>query len=284
MPQNNDRKERDFSRYDALSTEELFEILRLDSEAPEGNGLDIDTLLYITGVLAERKKTTDTGKTAQEAWSSFQQNYMESEDSCPAVTEEKKPAKTGKPWIRRMIAAILVVVLLVCVPLSVKALDWEKIWKTVANWAQETFSFVREDQPESDEPAAKGITDTSLQETLTEMGVPSDIVPTWIPDGYVFDKVEVDECPVQRSYIALYKSDDKLINISVQVYTDSDPQKMEVDYNVVEIYSKAGVEHYIISNTGRFRAVWIYDSYECSISGDVTIDEIKLMIDSIPKG
>lgn len=284
MPQNNDRKERDFSRYDALSTEELSEILRLDSEAPEGNGLDIDTLLYITGVLAERKKSTNTGKTAQEAWSSFQQNYMESEDACPAVTEEKKPAKTGKPWIRRMIAAILVVVLLVSVPLSVKALNWEKIWKTVANWAQETFSFVREDQPEINEPASKGNTDTTLQETLTEMGVPSNVVPTWIPEGYVFEKVEVDESPIQRNYIALYKNNDKLINISIFIYIDSDPQRMEVNNNIVEKYVKGNDEYYIISNNGRNSAMWTQDSYECYISGDVSVDEIKLMIDSIPKG
>ena len=284
MPRNNDRKETDFSRYDALSTEELSEILRLDSEAPEGNGLDIDTLLYITGVLAERKKSTNTGKTAQEAWSSFQQNYLESEDACPAVTEEKKPVKTRKPWIRRMIAAILVVVLLVCVPLSVKALNWEKIWKTVANWAQETFSFVREDQPEINEPAAKGYTDTSLQETLTKMGVPSDIVPTWIPDGYVFEKVEVDENPIQHNYIALYTKNEQKLNVCIRVYTNRDPEKVEIDENVVETYPQNEVDYYIISNNERFRAVWICDSYECSISGDVTVDEIKLMIDSIPKG
>ena len=105
MPQNNDRKNNDYSRYDALSTEELSEMLRLDSEAPEGNGLDIDTLLYITGVLAEREKPDHTGKTAQQAWIAFQENYMPSERELREVASDTKTSKTRKPWIRCAIAA-----------------------------------------------------------------------------------------------------------------------------------------------------------------------------------
>ena len=282
MPQNNDRNERDFSRYDALSTEELSEILRLDSETPEGNGLDIDTLLYITGVLAERKKSSNTGKTAQEAWSSFQQNYLDTDEECPEVTE--KPVKTKKCWIRSIAAAAAVLVLLIAIPLTAKALNWGNIRNTVVQWAKETFSFVRGDRTELGEPAAKGYTDTSLQEILTEMDVPGDIVPTWIPEGYVFENVEIDVNPIQHNFIALYTKDGKELNICIRVYIDEDPEKVEIDENVVEIYSKENVDYYIISNNERFSAIWTHDSYECYISGDVSIDEIKLMIDSIPKG
>lgn len=285
MPQNNDRKERDFSRYDALSTEELSEILRLDSEAPEGNGLDIDTLLYITGVLAERKETTNTGKTAQEAWSSFQQNYLESEDACPAVTEEKKPAKTGKPWIRRMIAAILVVVILVAVPLSVKALNWEDIRNAVVQWAKETFSFIRGDQRNADGPRAGDIRQfNSLQDALEYAKLPYNMIPTWIPEGYLLEEIDITETPAQKDYNALYVKNGQLFNISVCFYIDTDPPKMEANQDVLETYAVNGDEYFIVANNERISAMWTQDSYECYITGDLTIDEIKQMINSIPEG
>ncbi len=282
MPQNQDRKQRDFSRYDALSTEELSEILRLDSETPEGNGLDIDTLLYITGVLAERKKTTNTGKTAQEAWKSFQQNYLDSEEICPAVTEKETPVKTRKSWVRRVIAAAAVLVLLISVPLTAKALNWEEIRETIIKWAKETFSFVMGD---FDGPEAYNTRQyQSLQETLEQAGLPFDMVPTWIPEGYVLDRIDIDRTPVQREYVALYVKDKQFYNIRICFHIKSDPPKVEANENIIDTVITDNNEYYILSNNGLISAIWIQDSYECFISGDLTVDEMKQMINSIPEG
>ena len=67
----------DLSKYDAMTTEELEEILRLDAEAPEEQESDIEMILYIMEVLTERKRNNShTGKTALEAYESFVENYM----------------------------------------------------------------------------------------------------------------------------------------------------------------------------------------------------------------
>ena len=265
MPQNQDCNQRDFSRYDALSTEELSEILRLDSETPEGNGLDIDTLLYVTGVLAERKKNTNTGKTAQEAWKSFQQNYLDSKETYPAVAEEKKPVKTKNPWVRRVAAAAAVLALLISVPLSAKALNWEDICNTIVKWAKETFSFVTGD---FDGPEVRDNREfDSLQEALEFAKLPTDMIPTWIPEGYVFVRVNIDKTPIQQNYVALYKKDEQTVNVSVRFLIETDPQKLEGN-----------------ENNERISAMWKKDFYECYITGDLTVDEIKQMINSIPEG
>ena len=283
MPQNQDRKQSDFSQYDALSTEELSEILRLDSETPEGNGLDIDTLLYITGVLAERKATANTGKTAQEAWKSFQQNYLDSEET--VVTEEKTPVKTKNPWIRRMIAAAAVLVLLVSVPLTAKALDWEDICTAVVQWAKETFSFIMGGQQYGDGPNAENTRQyQSLQDALEQAGLPFDMVPTWIPEGYMLDRIDIDRTPVQKSYTAVYKRDNTLLTIGVCTYQQADPQKLEANENIIDTITKDNNDYFILSNNGLNSALWLQDSYECFISGDLTVDEIKEMINSIPEG
>ena len=283
MPENQDRKQSDFSQYDALSTEELSEILRLDSETPEGNGLDIDTLLYITGVLAERKNNSNTGKTAQEAWKSFQQNYLDSEET--VVTEEKTPVKAKNPWIRRMIAAAAVLVLLVSVPLTAKALDWEDICTAVVQWAKETFSFVIGGQRDVEGPNAENTRQyQSLQDALEQAGLPFDMVPTWIPEGYVLDRIDIDRTPVCRNYTALYVKGEQIYNICVLLHVKSNPQKMEANENIIDTIPTDNNVYYIVSNNDKIKAVWMQDSFECSISGDLTVDEIKEMINSIPEG
>ncbi len=283
MPKKNHRGEKDFQKYDAMTSEELSHILRLDSEAPEGDAIDIDTLLYITGVLAEREK--NTGKTPHEAWNSFQQNYMPSEEEMLVAKEQEKPAKTRNTWACRAIAAAAAVALVVFIPLTAKALDWEKIWNTVATWAKETFSFSREDQPANDEPTPNNSRQyASLTQALEQMGMDPDLVPDWIPGGYVLDRVDVDETPTQRNFVALYKNKEQHLNICVRSYVDYAPEKIEINEDLIEIYEVSGVEYYIFANNKRIRAIWIQGSYECYISGEFSLEEMKKMIDSIPKG
>ena len=51
MPKKNDRTKQDYSKYAAMTSEELARLLRLDSEAPEGNELDIDTFLQAIHII-----------------------------------------------------------------------------------------------------------------------------------------------------------------------------------------------------------------------------------------
>jgi len=51
-----------------------------------------------------------------------------------------------------------------------------------------------------------------------------------------------------------------------------------------EEYQVSGITYYLFSNLEHNRAVWLYESYECDISGDIPIEELKEMINSIQKG
>lgn len=284
MPKNKNRSVGDFSRYDAMSSEELAQLLRLDSEEPEAEGLDDDALLYITGILAEREKPNRTGKTAQEAWASFQQNYLYEEEEPVASHQEYKAQKRSKPWVRRAIAAAVVAILAVCIPVTAKALKWEKIINVVAKWTAGTFYFAQEEPTEplkaSDDEQMRQF--TSLQQALAQTGRKSDIVPTWIPDGFVVERVEVDVHPEKRNYMAHYANGEQTLVICVYTYFADGSQRMEISENVMEIYLSGGKEYYITTNNQKIKAIWMRDSYECFISGDVSIDEMKRMIDSIP--
>lgn len=271
---------RDFSRYEAMTTEELEEILRLDAEAPEGAQSDTELIFYILEVLASRRNAKNiTGNTAQEAWESFEQNYM--------PEEPQKSMDTKKPafWIRKLSAAAAVVALLVFIPISTSALTLEEVWDIFARWAKETFSFVSGESTEISEPSPEDEDIyTSLQELLLEENCDPTIVPTWSPDRFVLETLEKMATPMMELYTAQYIDGNQQLLIQITSHLTEDIRNNEIENDPIEIYSHNGIDYYICKNMDQLRAVWLVDSYECLISGDVSIDELKTMIDSIRKG
>lgn len=284
MSENQNRGIQDFSKYDTMETEALEEILRLDAEAPEGQEPDTELLLYVMGVLADRKRNSDNpGKTAQEAWDSFQRHYLPrgEEESNSQETESEKYT----PWLRRLIAAAAVVTLIFLIPLTASALGWEDIWPAVAKWAKETFSFVSRENAEVSVPSPEDEENyTSLREALEDNNRNADMIPTWIPDGYVLEKVEKDVTPIYEIYRAFYLDGENELRIRVQTYISTDIQNIEIEEDIVEIYIASGIEYYIFKNVEQLRAIWMVGSYEYIITGDLSVDEVKMMINSIGKG
>ena len=276
-----ENQNRDFSKYNTMSTEELEEILRLDAASAEEDS-DTELLLHIMGVLADRK-TGITGKTAQESWESFQENYLD-EESTEDMQEQKK-RRSVTPWLRRLVSAAAVVVLMVCIPLSAKAFGWGDIWNVFARWARETFSFVsveNTDTPEPDAGAHGAI--TSFQELLELGHCDPSIIPTWIPEGFVLEKFERDTTPVQDIFLAFYKNGDRVLKIRVQKFVSTDMYHLEVGEDFLEVYTVSETDYYILENNGQTQVDWLVDSYECIISGDISVEEAKKMINSIEKG
>ena len=280
MSENMNRGSRDFSKFDTMETEELEEILRLDVEAPEEEETDTELLLYVMEVLAERRKNANiTGNNAQDAWKSFEENYM------PENSLETKSKPAPVRWVRRVIAAAAVIALLILIPVSAKAMKLDELWNVVAKWAKETFSFVSGGDTDVDEPdSGYNGEHNELQDVLRANKRDADIIPTWIPEGFVLEKIEKDITPVQEVYRARYINGDKKIRIRVQTYLTDDFQKLEIEEGYSEIYTVSGIDYYIFENIEQNRAVWVTGIYECVISGDLSIDEIKRMIDSIEKG
>lgn len=284
MSENLNRGSRDFSKYDTMETAELEEILRLDAALPEGAESDTKLLLYVMGVLADRRRNNGVAsKTVFEAWESFEKNYMPGEEE-----NEVPPAKKSRialsPWMRRAIAAAAVLVLLVYQPLFANALGLEDLWDIIARWAKETFSFVSGEDTDYSEPTPDSREEfTSLRDALIKSNRDPSIVPTWIPDGYILDGIIKDVSPVKETFIAYYIKNTNSIKILVQTYLDTDPEKVEINENLIETYAHSGVDYFIFNNMEHIKAVWISGNNECSITGDISIDDVKQMIDSIVK-
>lgn len=285
MSEDRSRRIRDFSTYDTMTTETLEEILRSDVDAPVGEESDVELILHVMEVLENRRNATgNTRKTAEQAWENFERYYL------PEAEEEKLPGKKRPVrhdgcWLRRLIASAAAVVLVVCIPLATSAFGWKDVWNAVAKWAKETFSFVSGEDVEYREPSPdyEGECD-SFQEFLVKSEVNAHLVPSWIPDGYVLELTKKELSPERKIYAAYYTSSDKELCIRVQTYPLTDAPNVEIEEDILGTYPSADTVYYIFSNEGQIQVVWVTDSYECCISGDISLDEAKMMIDSVEKG
>ena len=281
MSENQSRGIGDLSKYDAMTMEELEEILRLDAQAPEEQESDTETILYIMEVLAARKRNNvHTGKTALEAYESFKQNYMPEANNSETVSKASTKTRIAFPRCLRSLtatAAVLAILLVGSVTAQAFGLN---IWEAVVKWTQETFHFG--EWGNSD--VSNNLTYSSLQDALELGNTSTTLVPIWIPNGYEMVEITVDRSPLTKKYVAIYTNGEQDLRITVKDYLDEIPVYVEQSDGSVEEYEVAGITYYLFENNKHVHAVWIVDTYECYIAGEVTIDELKMMIDSIEKG
>ena len=281
MSENQNRGIGDLSKYDEMTTEELEKILRLDAQAPEEQETDTETILYIMEVLAARKRNNGhTGKTALEAYESFKQNYMPEVDNIETTRNVPTKTRIAFPrWLRSLTATAAILAILLVSSVTTQAFGIN-IWEAVVKWTQETFHFGEW----GDSNVTDNLPYASLREALEEGKITVSLVPNWVPAGYELIDINVEYKPLQTAYKAIYTNGEKEFRITVQDYLDEIPVYVEQSDGLVEEYEVSGVTYYLINNNERMQAVWIVDSYECHILGDLTIEELKLMIDSIEKG
>lgn len=284
MPDIRNRMDSELTKYDAMSTGELQQLLREDASKPVGEESDLDVLLYIMEVLAKRRKGQNEGKPPAEALESFKLNYdtekvlSSDPESVPAAPKRRSNGR----WIRSLIATAAMLIFIIGGSLTANAMGFD-LWETIAKWTQETFHFGYAEQaddtnvpnPDYANPCA------SLKEVLDKYNVHLNLVPSWIPSGYEETDIRVLDSPLQREFIAKYQLADDSIRIRIAYYLEGAPEQIEQSDSLLEIYTVGHVEYYIFSNYDQMRAVWIIDDYECYITGPISIAEIKKMIDSI---
>lgn len=286
MSEDRNRSGRDFSRYDGMETEELEQLLRSDADAPEGTEPDVELLLYVMEVLADRRRNNNsfTGKTAREAFESFKQNYLPEEVTFYSAPEEKKSDRKPLYWLRSLAAVAAVLVFVVLGSVTANAFGFD-LWRAVAVWAQETFRLESGVKAESELPEVDRNREyRSLEEALYDMEDAQGIVPTWIPEGYELTEIIIDETPLQKCYVAVYQYDNMKMKISVRSYQNGYPEQIEQNDGTEETYISGENIYYFFEDIDSLQTVWINGSYECYISGELTVEQMQIMIDSILKG
>lgn len=268
-----------------LSTEQLEDILRADlaSEDQEND----EAVFHILEVLEKREKENPTGRLpdTDQAWKEFQQYYNipegEGQSLYPVRSDpERHSAPTSTKRSRRfrprkilIVAAVLVLMFGSMLTAQAAGVD---VFGAIGRWTEEKFHFdIVQDNDR-----------TSLfQETATQAKIPQDFVPTWVPDGFEGAEPQVDTVEnYMTSIICVYSNQEKTYSVDIEHYynkADIETLVIEKDDTNVCSYESNGKTFYIMSDTEYLTATWTDGTFVETISGQLSMDEIKTIIDSI---
>lgn len=276
-----------------MSTEELEAFLRMDFELDGEDGPDMDTILYIMEVLAKRQKEHSTYHIANvdDAWASFEEHYKPCSDSfgslydfdeVEAVNTTPDPGFGKKRrFIRRfsgLVAAFMIIVAGGSLITNAVGIDMGGI---LSHWMDSVCSFGSGNEQGSDISP-----DMDLKATLDQYNIPEQCIPTWSPDGYVLDEFKVDmaDTSIVASVYLAYYNDNSEYNIDIHNLSYITPSVFEENSSNESIYERDGIEYHIVSNDDYTKVLWLYDDFECAITGDFSEATAKKIIDSICEG
>jgi hypothetical protein len=272
-----------YPRYDEMTTDQLREILRKHAHGELEKEPDTEELFYIMEVLANRERENPEKqiKTTEEAYATFVKHYA------PEMAEDKtipflKRSTVATRWMKRVAVVAIICVALTAAAVSAKAFAPD-FWEKVANWTKEFFYFEDvTDGTKGKEPEMENNAElASLRDALMQHGVEEILAPAWIPEGYICVGVNEQETPKALRISAVYQKGDEQLVIQIRQEFGSPPFQIEKNEDLIEIYTVDGVDYYIFSNDKYMQTAWVVGEYECIIIGNLTMEEMKKVIDSI---
>ena len=277
-----------------MSTEQLKEIIRLDSQGVEE--YPTEDILYILDLLGQREEETgEVHVDVDAAWRRFQRDYLRPEEEAQVPV----PIKKVRWWKRlpRGLGATAAALALVVVGLfTAQAAGWD-ILGGLPQWNDEIFTFgnlepenpvdveetedidtVSQDQQHESEAITPAVLEyDTLQEALDACGITEVKAPTWLPEGCQFQTVEQICNPDGTSYelYATYKYQESLLAINV-IPIGPDSAGIEKVEKTVDITEMHGQTVYIIKNINNFTIAWKTQSYEFYLFGPSQTDLEKI--------
>lgn len=206
------------------------------------------------------------------------------------IRQADHPARHRLLRTGQLVAALVALLLLLTVATAAAGYD---IWRMLAEWTAEQITLAP-GQIEYIDPDDLHIPKelgeyTDLQEALTAYGLNRSVVPKWLPEGFVQIHLDI-EAAAKGSLIifyALYQWEKNPLVIQVNIYLEDEERvydsfgNFQKDEGDPIPYEAGGITHLLTTNAGRPVALWANGPAECCISGDITMEELKQMIDSI---
>lgn len=281
-----EKKARDYSRYDQMSTAELEQILRLDFQASEEDDSDLDAILYLSDLLAKRNGPSE----ADAAWEQFGKKYrlcadgsslydLGDEDDAPAVPPPARSRRAFGPRRLAVLAAALVVCLLGGMAAQAAGVN---VLGAIGRWTDEAFHFVGTGSNGCN-LVWDGENGAQIRATLEEIGAVNRF-PTWYPDGFTPKESRLTGDSSASSVYVSFTGEERSYSVIIRYFysTEGSTGIFEKDDTPVEEYEHNGQTFYILSNLNSLTATAYDGTYMTIISGLLTREELKQIIDSIP--
>ena len=300
MTKSNDPNDK-YAYLHELSYKKLMELLfaaPVQSNDPEDEAY-VDAL---EEVILKREEDNPTGllPDIEQQWHEFQTYYRTTEDvDEPDISQEDEqllqadtvnPSLTVKHLRFGRVLAVVAVIVVLIVLMVPAALGFNHIFDMVGHWTSEYFQFVPDQEITADASTNAG--SAALQETefetpqdaLEAYGVTEKVLPTWFPSGFVLSEISVTDLPTlgKNEFTFLYSGNTTNIVVAFTQYADNIRSRTyQKDNASIQEYEVNNILHYLYSNLGNSCSSWYIGNMECSISGDISMEELKTMINSI---
>lgn len=266
----------------------------LDSE-----DVNVELIKNITDVLAA--KTNAKPIDAETAYRQFMSQYadtdplyqdMEQElreldlhESAPEAEEaEKLDQPKNVVRFSRLakfgILAAAVLVLFLAVSVVASAMGFN-IWRAGVTWDQESLSVstVSGDiLSEEEDPYYQ------LRSALQSENITVPIIPSYLPKGYALTDFRFFDSFEGHTYKASFQEGEHMLRLSLYIRPTDVNVFYPKDDSEPEIYIVNGIEHYITTNEGNYRAVWSNGDVVCELYGLGEKAELLKILDSVYKG
>ena len=165
------------------------------------------------------------------------------------------------------------------------------VFGALGRWTEETFHFVA--PKASAAPTYHTVSNgdgfyeleqySTLQDAFDAYSISDPLAPSWIPEGYTLDYVEVSPSDTEIIFSASYSKEQNTLSFLYSYRKDGTftSSTFEKDGSSVVEYIQNGITHYIMSNLSVQLSAWVNGNCECSITGPISEKEMIAIIDSI---
>ena len=304
MAQNNKK----YAYLNRLSTKQLEELLRMDIDIDELKLEDEAILFHILEVMEQRENENPASciPDVDGAWKEFQEFYDVPEEidtslypykadcddnynSAVNLCLEFSTHKRSLPrWLKQGLVAVIAVSIVFGGMVVAQAAGID-VFGTIGRWTNEVFNFIP-DENESRKPTDSNLDEHTpdydiLREKLSSVGIDDDLVPTWYPEGITFKEPKITTSSMTTTVTLDARGPDSLF-VTVDFVKYASPQLLseasfEKDSEEIEYYSNLTQNFYLLSNLDTITAIWSDGLVVQQITGNISRDDIKKIIDSI---
>lgn len=288
-----DGKTQTYGFLEELSTEQLLDLIPADLESEEDG--DDELTFRILEVIEQREKENPTGllPDVDQAWEKFQKYFLTPDgtdrplypvrDSDWEAVEEpveepvKRHRKLGRP-LRRLLPLVAVLAVAFSSMVVAQAFGVD-VFGALARWTEDTFHFTTGDDDVESEALSQVV-----QGVYDSCGITIP-APAWYPNDTILARdVDVSETLKCTGVVCAFICNDDVFYIEVQQYHEDSRisgYTLEKDTSGVEEYSCNGRLFYIVSNQSNVFAVHSENQIIMTISGKLSLGDLKQIIDSI---
>lgn len=266
---------------EAMSPVELANALELALDSMTDENYDPDLIDAYLGALDQKVPMPEEPE-VEEAFREFKDRLQSISLESGNSNKGNKPVYTAKqhPFKRAVVTVAATIALLFTLMVGAQAAGID-VFGNLARWTDELFFFI----PSSGENIQDSEYTLKFQAALEDQKLPKELAPTWFPDGFEASEPEIWSDDTGKAVqVNFENSEGKSFAINIECYMDSEALGMlpfEKDANDVELYTSGGRTFYIMSNINTVAATWADGDILQTIRGELSVDEIKTMIDSM---